>query len=97
MVHIAGDDLDLQDLSLVAEQPLRIQVVGERGEPRADAHVVAEESGLRTTHAQADEFGWVLLRGLAGGGFRFEVRSAGDFRPLLVVRRDGDRLIVADD
>jgi hypothetical protein len=96
-VQIAGDDLDLQDLSLVAEQPLRIQIVGERGEPRANAHVLAEESGFRTTHAQADELGWVLLRGLAGGLFRFEVRSAGDFRSLLVVGRDGYRLIVADD
>ena len=29
--------------------------------------------------------------------FRFEVRSPGDYRPLLVVGREGDRLIVTDD
>lgn len=96
-VYLAGTDGDLQDLALLPQVPLRIQVVGEAGEPRSMAHVLAEESGLRRALGQADEFGWVSLIGLAGGNLRFEVRTAVDFRPLLVLRRNGDQLIVAED
>lgn len=96
-VYLPGTDVDLQDLALLPQVPLRIQVVGEAGEPWPMAHVLAEESGLRRAHAQADEFGWVSLLGLAGDTLHFEVRTAVDFRPLLVLRRNGDQLIVAED
>ncbi len=96
-VYLPGTDVDLQDLALLHQVPVRIQVVGEAGEPWPMAHVLAEEAGLRRARAQADEFGWVSLLGLAGGSLRFEVRTAVDYRPLLVLRRNGDQLIVADD
>jgi hypothetical protein len=96
-VYLLGNDVDLQDLALLPQVPLRIQVVGEAGEPWSMAHVLVEESGLRRAHAQADEFGWVSLLGLVGDSLRFEVRTAVDFRSLLVLRRNGDQLIVAED
>ncbi len=96
-VRVAGEDVDLQDLALLPVRRLRIQVVGQRGEPQANAHVVAEEAGLRRVHAQADELGWVTLVGLAGDDLQFEVRSAVEFRLLPVVRWDGGQLIVVAD
>jgi hypothetical protein len=94
---VVDGDVELAGLELLPEEELRVQVVGNQGDPQAGAHVVAREAGLRVAHSQADETGWVTLSGLAGGSRQLSVRRDGDFRLLPIVRRDGDRLIVAVD
>jgi len=83
-----GGDASIVHLQLLAERPLRVQVVRE-GLPVPGVHVYCtEESGLRRGYAQADDQGIVQLRGLAGRAPSFEVRADGTWEPQVV--RDYD-------
>ena len=61
-------------------------------------HVFAEELGLRSAYAQADEEGRVLLAGLGDGPYDFDVRDQ-DLGELGVIGFDESlgQLVVGDE
>jgi len=90
-------DTSLVQLRMRDERPIDLHVVRD-GEGLPRVHVLCrEEGGLRTAHAQADENGYVQLRGLAHVEPRFEVRKDQDWTvlPVVAFEPSASRLVVA--
>lgn len=93
---VPGRDASVVHLKMVAERPLRLQVVHGSGRAAAGVHVFATQAGgLRRAYAQADDAGFVGLRGLAAqaaDAIEFEVRAAGTLADVAVLAFDAEGL-----
>lgn len=63
------------EFAMQPSRDLRILVLDGQNSPKPGVHVVAEDAGLHSAYARADEEGLVLLDGLGRGPYGFEVRD----------------------
>jgi hypothetical protein len=86
-----GSEAQDVELQLRPERPLTIMIQNQAGEPQADVHLVATETGYRSVHGRSDARGRVFLRGLGNGQLTFSAHR-GRGQELEILRYDaGER------